>query len=635
METRIQNGKAQTAQRPEPPSANGSEWDESAPMKVYSRGQILAVMASVLLGILLAALDQTIVGPALPKIIGDLQGFEHYSWVVTIYLLTSTISVPIVGKLSDMYGRKWFYAAGIAIFIIGSALSGLSADMLQLIIFRGIQGLGAGVLFGIAFAIIADVIPPADRGKWQGVFGSVFGLASVVGPTVGGYLTDNLSWRWVFYVNVPIGIIALTVLVLSFPKEDKAHVEKSIDWLGAGALVASITPLLLALSFGGSQWPWDSWQVIGAFIMAAVFLALFLIIESRAKEPIIPLDIFKKDIFTVSSIVVFMTGLGMFGAIIYIPLFIQAIQGDSATNSGNAVTPMTFAIIVSSVITGQLISRTGKYRIIGIVGMGLVTLGMTLLWSMNMDTPRWATIVYMIIMGLGMGVAFPLYTLVVQNAFPIQRVGVVTAAITFFRSIGGTVGTAILGTLVNSQFRDRFPVEFQNQVSQLPPDVAQNIPVGPLTAGLSSINPQALLSEGGAEALRQQLIGFGVPDAFVGNLTTIIFDAMKPALFGGIQTAFMIGAILLFIGFVATCFLRELPLRKGAGPSSASMAEGAHFSPEEAKAGASPGLANGKAAGIAQNDLAEVGQQLAASGLPGGTMLDPDSREVPVLGDRK
>lgn len=620
MATNNGNGKYEAARQGRPTEASVTSapaWGD-VPQKVYSRGQIFAVMASVLLGILLAALDQTIVGPALPKIIGDLQGFDHYSWVVTLYLLTSTISVPIIGKLSDMYGRKWFYAAGIVIFVAGSALSGISQDMLQLILFRGFQGIGAGILFGCAFAIIADVIPPAERGKWQGVFGSVFGLASVIGPTVGGFLTDNLSWRWVFYVNVPIGVIALAVLIVSFPAEDKKFVSKSIDWLGAGALILALTPLLMALSFGGGEWAWGSWQVIGSFVMAAVFLGLFLFVESRAKEPIIPLDIFKNDIMRVSTLTVFMTGVGMFGAIIFIPLFIQAIQGDSATSSGNAVTPMTFALIISSVITGQLVSRTGKYRLIGIAGMTFVTLGMVLLASMNVDTPRWTTIVYMIVMGLGMGVAFPLYTLVVQNAFPIQRVGVVTAAVQFFRSIGGTVGTAVLGTLVNNKFHENFPVEFQKQVNLLPPDVASKIPVAQLTAGLSNANPQSLLSAGAADALKGQLGQAGVPADAVGTIVDLIFKSMKPALFSGIQLSFIIGAVLLGIGLVSTIFLREIPLRKGFAPSAASMAEGGHGSSDAEEV---------------ENEAAEAGQELVASGLPGGTMLNP--RGEPVLGDRR
>ncbi|HYP40563.1 MAG TPA: MDR family MFS transporter [Chloroflexia bacterium] len=591
---------------------NGAQsWGPQDDDRKYLTGrQLIAVMASVLLGILLAALDQTIVGPALPRIIGDLGGFDHYSWVVTIYLLTSTITVPIFGKLSDMYGRKWFYVAGIVIFMLGSALSGLSANMLELIIFRGIQGLGGGILFALAFAIIADVIPPADRGKWQGAFGSVFGLSSVIGPTVGGYLTDNVGWQWVFYVNVPVGLVALAVLIFAFPAEVRHHVKKVIDWLGVGTLVAGLTPLLLALSLGGTKdWEWGSPQVLGLLAMAAVFLVAFVFVESRAKEPIIPLDLFKSSIFTVSVITVFLTGVGLFGAILYIPLFIQAIQGDSATNSGNAVTPMTMAIVLSSIITGQIISRTGKYRIIGIIGMSLVTIGMVLLYTMNMDTPRFTTITYMIVMGAGLGIAFPLYTLVVQNSFPIQRVGVVTAAVTFFRSMGSTVGVALLGTVDNSQFHDNLGPELRKEVDKLPPQVASQIPVDQLASGLSNVNPQALVSAEGLARLQAQLLEVGVPQAAITNVIDLITRAMRPALFGGIQQAFLIGAILLGIGLVTTVFLKELPLRKSNRPVSMGIAEG-----------------GGEGLEIA---AAKSGKEMAASGMPGGTMV-PAREEVRV-----
>lgn len=544
----------------------GAEVEEEAP-PVTGR-KLMAIMVSVLLGILLAALDQTIVGPALPKIIGELNGFDQYAWVVTMYMLTSTITVPIFGKLSDMYGRKWFFIGGIVVFLIGSALSGLSWDIYSLIAFRGVQGLGAGILFASAFAIIADLIPPRDRGKWQGAFGAVWGLASVIGPTVGGFLTDFQSWRWVFYVNVPVGLVALVVLVAIFPADRKHGAKKQIDWLGAATLVAGLTPLLLALSFGGTEgWAWDSPQVLGLFAAAVVLLGLFIAVEWRAPEAIIPMDLFKNSIFVVSTITVFVSGMGLFGAVLFIPLFIQAVQGDSATNSGNAVTPMMIAVVIGSVVSGQITSRTGKYRLLGIAGMGLVTLGAFLLSTMNMDTPRFTTIAYMVIMGLGMGTTFPLYTLIVQNAFPMNRVGVVTAAVQFFRSIGSTVGVALLGSLVNGRFQSQLPSELQAQVNTLPPEVQRLVPVDRLASGLSNVDPQALVSAQGIARLKAELVQSGTPAAFVDQVVTLITEAMKPALFSGIQQAFLIGALLLAVGLVATAFIKELPLRKSnAGP---------------------------------------------------------------------
>ncbi|HEX8228173.1 MAG TPA: MDR family MFS transporter [Chloroflexia bacterium] len=607
--------------------ANDGAYQEADETPRLPARQLATIMISVLLGILLSALDQTIVGPAMPRIIGDLNGFEAYSWVFTVYLLTSTITVPIFGKLSDMYGRKWFYIGGILVFLFGSVLSGLSADMTQLITFRGLQGIGAGIMMATAFAIIADLIPPAERGKWQGAFGAVFGLASVIGPTVGGFLTDNLDWRWVFYVNLPVGAIALTALLFLFPNDRKKHhTRRSIDWLGAGTLVAGLTPLLLALSLAGTttrvdlpgvglitDWGWGSPGVITLLAASVAFLVAFVFVQSRAKEPIIPLDLFKHNIFTVSMITVFLTGVGMFGAVLYIPLFIQAIQGDSATNGGNSVTPMTLAIVLSSIVTGQIISRTGKYRIIGIVGMVMVTGGAVLLYSMNMDTPRLLTIGYMVVMGFGLGIAFPLYTLVVQNAFPIQRVGVVTAAVTFFRSIGGTVGVAVLGSVVNNQFHSKFPAEFTAKYNQfveqtIPAAARGNMPpADTFLTGLSNLNPQILTSVEGIAQMKAQLIERGAPAAFVDQLMGIITEAMKPALFSGIQEAFFIASIMLGLGLVATFFLREIPLRKSnAARSMATMAEGG-------------------AEAVAE----EAGKEMAASGMPGGTMIPRG--DVPVL----
>ncbi|MDQ6693200.1 MAG: MFS transporter [Chloroflexota bacterium] len=591
--------------------------------------QLAVVMISVLLGILLSALDQTIVGPALPKIIGDLNGFEHYSWVITIYLLTSTISVPIAGKLSDLYGRKWFFAAGIVVFVLGSALCGLSADIFQLIVFRGFQGLGAGILLANAFAIIADLIPPANRGKWQGAFGGVFGLASVIGPTIGGYLTDNLSWRWVFYVNVPVGAIALAMLVLTFPHLARSNVKRVIDWFGAATLVLALTPLLLALSLGGTNtpltvpfvgtitdWSWGSGTVIGLFVAAIVFLVAFILIEMRAKEAILPLDLFKNRIFTASVVTVFLTGVGLFGAVLYIPLFIQAVQGDSATSSGNAITPLMISVVIASVFSGQVVARTGKYRIIGIAGMAVMTLGMGLLYTMNIETSRLITITFMVIMGLGMGVTFPLYTLIAQNAFPMQRVGVVTAAVTFFRSMGSTVGVAVLGSVVNNQWHDKFSPEFVTRYNALkatiPAAQAAAMPA-PQTflSTLTNLNPQVLVGAENLAKLKTQLISHGTPAAFADNLMKIITDSMKPALFSGIQEAFLIATVLLAAGIITTAFVKEIPLRKSnAGPSS-GLAEGGFESAAEG-----------------------AGREMAADGMPGGSVL-PEEDEPRLVGPRR
>jgi EmrB/QacA subfamily drug resistance transporter len=530
---------------------------------------LYSIMGSVLLGMLLAALDQTIVGPAMPQIIGDLQGFEYYSWVFTAYMLTSTITVPIVGKLSDLYGRKWFYAGGIVIFVVGSILSGFSTNIFELIVYRGVQGVGAGVIFACAFAIIADLIPPADRGRWQGAFGAVWGLASVIGPTVGGWLTDGPGWRWVFFVNVPVGILALAVIVTLYPRERVHARERSIDWFGALTLIACLTPLLLALSLGGTPgWEWGSQQIVWLFVASAIFLLAFIFVEARvAKEPIIPLDLFKHSIFTTSILTVFLTGVGLFGATLYIPLFIQAIQGDSATDSGNALTPMMISVVLASVLSGQIISRTGKYRVLGIVGMALVTIGMTLMWSMGMDTNRWVTVGYMVLLGFGMGITFPLYTLVVQNAFPMARVGVVTAALQFFRSIGGTVGVAVLGSVVNTMFHDRYPISFAVQYNSLkeslPAPIQANMPPADVfLSNLSNVNPQLLTSAEGLAQLKAQLIAAGVPGNFVDQLINVIVEAMRAPLYAGIQTAFLIGAVLFGVGIITTWFLKEIPLRK-------------------------------------------------------------------------
>jgi EmrB/QacA subfamily drug resistance transporter len=565
-----------------------------------SQGQLIIIMVGVMLGVLLSALDQTVVGPALFKIVKDLQGLEHYSWVTTAYLLTSTITVPIVGKLSDLYGRKWFFVSGMIIFLIGSALSGqatgadqfsllgvsvsgLTVGMAQLILFRAVQGIGGGMLMANAFAIIGDLVAPAERGRWQGLFGAVWGLSSVIGPTVGGYITDNIGWRWVFYVNLPVGLVALAVVIFTFPRlVNTSHTSRSIDWLGAVTLVGALTPLLIALSLGGSKdFPWDSTKTIGLFAVGGVLLVAFVLAEWRAKQPLLPLDLFKNRIFTLSMVTVFLVGVGMFGAIINLPLFIQGVQGDSATSSGNTITPMMLSMVVVSAISGQLLSRTGRYRILGVVGMAAVSTGLFLLSRMTVDTPRLETVGFMVIMGLGLGVAMPLYTVIVQNAFPVQRLGVVTSATTFFRSVGGTVGVAVLGGIVSNRFSSEY-------TANLDPQLKNNPQFG---AFLNNLSPQALVSPDTINAIKQQLLGGGIPGQVVNQILTQIQAPIKPALSASITEAFLIGAIIAAVAIFATALIPEIPLRRSSAGATMTMEGAGELLAEESPAALEPALA--------------------------------------------
>lgn len=562
--------------------------------KAISRRQLYTIMGGVMLGMLLSSLDQTVVGPALFRIVRDLHGLEHYAWVTTGYLLTSTITVPIVGKLSDLYGRKWLFVGGMAVFLVGSWLSGLSrgtgfftpfgldisgltTGMAELIAFRALQGIGAGMLMANAFAIIGDLVSPAERGRWTGLFSAVFGLSSVIGPTIGGFITDNIGWQWVFYVNVPVGALALAVVITQFPSlKNDHHVTRSIDWLGAGALVGALTPLLVALSLGGSpDFAWNSPKVIGLLAFGGVMLIGFLLAEWKAKEPLLPLDLFKSRTFALVAITTFLTGVGMFGALINIPLFIQGVQGDSATNSGNSLLPMTLSLVVMSIVSGQLLTRTGKYRWLGVFGMSALTLGMFLLSRMHVDTPRIQTIGFMVLLGVGLGVAMPIYTLIAQNAFPIQRLGVVTAATTFFRSIGGTVGIAVLGTLVNSRFRADYQTGLTSSFAQLKADptvapIVNNPQFSNFTSFTNTISPQALISPDTIAAIQSKLQGFGLQAGQVGKILGAIQAPIRPALSNAITEAFLIGAAVVALAIVATALIPEVPLRKaGARPGMA------------------------------------------------------------------
>lgn len=509
-----------------------------------SRGRLISILIGVMLGMLLAALDQTVVGTALPRIVANLGGLDHYAWVATSYLLASTVSIPIYGKLSDIYGRRTFFIGGMMLFLVGSALSGTSQDMTQLIIYRGIQGLGAGAMMPLAMAIIGDIFPPSERGKWQGLITAVFGLATIVGPIVGGAITDNWGWRWVFYINMPIGVIAIVTAGFVLPKTLR-RVQHTIDYSGALALVACAVPLLLAFSWAGTQYAWNSWQVILMFAIAAVMLVVFILIELRAAEPIISPRLFKNSIFLVSTIAMFMLSAGMFGAILYLPLFVQAVTGNTATNSGVVLTPMMLGFMFSSIVGGQLLSRTGRYKILAIFGFAIASIGMFLLSRMTATTGDGQISLNMIVTGLGIGVMMSLFTIVVQNAFPFRQLGQVTAGLTFFRSIGSTIGVAVMGSIMTNSFQSALQ-------SNLPQKLANIIPP-------SQQNPQILLDPTVLSALQHHFAQLG-PQGLV--LFQQFFEAVKVSLATGIDNVFLLGVIVMLLGLVTVFFLREIPLRK-------------------------------------------------------------------------
>src|SRR5437763_15796596 len=435
----------------------------------------------VLLALLLAALDQTIVGTALPRIVAELNGLDRYSWLITGYLVASTVVVPIAGKMGDLFGRKPFLIAGMAGFVGASALCGISQDMNQLIVFRIIQGLMGGMLFASAFTVLADIFPPAQRAKRQGLFGGVFGLSSIVGPVLGGYITDNLGWRWVFYVNLPVGLLGVIIVAGFLPFIRTKASWRDIDVWGSAALAAGLIPILVALSVAKDQ-GWTSFEVLGLLALGAAMLIAFFVIEQRTKEPIVPFILFRNRVFAVSMIVGFFSALGMFGMIIFIPLETQGVLGVSVTNSGLLLTPMMLGLIVASVLAGQIMVRIKHYHYLGTIGAALMMLGIYLVAQTTPSTSQATLTVAIIIVGAGLGITFPLYINAVQSALPARFLGVGTSQIQFWRNIGGTVSSAVLGSLLAL----RLPGAIQEQVTQL------NLPtVFRLPASLSSRHPNA------------------------------------------------------------------------------------------------------------------------------------------------
>lgn len=426
----------------------------------------MVIIAGLITGMMLAALDQSIVGTALPRIVSDLGGLNHLAWVVTAYLLTSTAVTPLWGKISDLYGRRIIFQTAIIIFLIGSALCGLAQNMPQLIAFRAIQGIGGGGLMAIAFAIIGDVIPARERGRYQGYFGAVFGLSSIAGPLLGGWLTDAVSWRWIFYINLPLGLFALVItsMALKMPVVKRNH---KIDYLGATVIVAAVTSLLLYLNWAGEHYGWSDPRAL-AFVIASVLLAVaFVFIELRVDEPIIPMRLFRNPIFAVGNAFTFLIGFAMFGGAIYLPLFFQTVMGMSPTRSGLAMLPMVAGMFSMSITSGLLITKTGKYKIYPIIGSCILIVAMFLLSTIHYDTAYWNIAIYAFLFGIGLGLAMMTIVTPVQNAVEFRDMGVTTSTITFLRSLGGAIGVALFGAIMNLRLTSYLAEELGSQVGAM------------------------------------------------------------------------------------------------------------------------------------------------------------------------
>ncbi|MCK6564560.1 MAG: MFS transporter [Dehalococcoidia bacterium] len=526
--------------------------------ETLTQRQKMLVVGALMISMFVGAIDQTVVSTAMPRIVAELGGFGLLSWVFTSYMLSSTVVVPLVGKLSDTFGRKWFILGGIAVFQIGSLACGAAPNIESLIAFRALQGIGGGAIMASVFATIGDLFPPAERGKYMGMFTGTFSLASILGPTVGGLITDNYGWRWVFYVNIPIGLIAIPAVWFNLPGR-RLPGKAKIDWLGAFLLSSASVLFLLALVWAGDKYAWSSKEIVGLIAASVLLLAAFIFQEIRHESPMVPLHLFRNRVFLMSNLTVFMIGMGMFGSIAYLPTFVQTALGASATASGVVTTPQSLGLLVASVVGGQVISRTGRYRWQTILGAALFLIAMGLLTTLEVGMPRWHVSAFMVFLGAGIGLVMPTQSLVIQNAVPYQYLGVSSSAGQFFRQIGGVFGTAIFGTILANSYHASFD-------DHVPAAVQQAMPA-PILERFD--DPTLQLDPRTFAVVRQQVLALPNGEATFAAAA----EGQKLAVADAVTHIFVFSTVVAGVCLLVTFFIPELPLRRqigAGGPPSAA-----------------------------------------------------------------